>query len=88
MLLANKRQENQVKTYITYNKGRDWRLLQAPATDLAGNDIHCVLVSSRSESGVLRGGGGGGVPLSRGEDGRANGLTPGPCCPLVWRLLL
>lgn len=44
MLIANKRQDNQVKTYITYNKGRDWRLLQAPASDLEGNDIHCVLV--------------------------------------------
>ncbi|CAB1344629.1 unnamed protein product, partial [Coregonus sp. 'balchen'] len=43
MLIANRRLDNQVKTYITYNKGRDWRLLQAPATDLAGNDIHCVL---------------------------------------------
>lgn len=45
MLIANRRLDNQVKTYITYNKGRDWRLLQAPATDLAGNDIHCILVS-------------------------------------------
>ncbi|KAJ0033445.1 hypothetical protein NQD34_000552 [Periophthalmus magnuspinnatus] len=43
MLIANKRQENQVKTYITYNKGRDWRLLQAPSSDLEGNDIHCIL---------------------------------------------
>lgn len=44
MLIANKRHDNQVKTYITYNKGRDWRLLQAPASDLDGNDIHCMLV--------------------------------------------
>ncbi|KAM3622591.1 uncharacterized protein V6R79_000720 [Siganus canaliculatus] len=43
MLIANKRHDNQVKTYITYNKGRDWRLLQAPASDLDGNDIHCIL---------------------------------------------
>ncbi|XP_055363820.1 VPS10 domain-containing receptor SorCS3 isoform X5 [Betta splendens] len=43
MLIANRRQDNQVKTYITYNKGRDWRLLQAPAVDLDGNDIHCIL---------------------------------------------
>uniref|UniRef100_A0AAY4F144 PKD domain-containing protein n=1 Tax=Denticeps clupeoides TaxID=299321 RepID=A0AAY4F144_9TELE len=43
MLIANRKLENQVKTYITYNKGRDWRLLQAPSTDLAGNDIHCIL---------------------------------------------
>lgn len=44
MLIANKRQDNQVKTYMTYNKGREWRLLQAPTTDLDGNDIHCILV--------------------------------------------
>ncbi|XP_048104276.1 LOW QUALITY PROTEIN: VPS10 domain-containing receptor SorCS1 [Alosa alosa] len=43
MFLANKKQENQVKTYITYNKGRDWRLLQAPDADLRGNSIHCML---------------------------------------------
>ncbi|CAF93571.1 unnamed protein product, partial [Tetraodon nigroviridis] len=43
MLIANKRHDNQVKTYITYNKGRDWRLLQAPERDLDGNDIHCML---------------------------------------------
>ncbi|XP_049577475.1 VPS10 domain-containing receptor SorCS3 isoform X1 [Syngnathus scovelli] len=45
MLITNKRQGNQVKTFITYNKGRDWRLLQAPATDLDGNEIHCILPS-------------------------------------------
>ena len=44
MFLANKRLEEQVKTYITFNRGRDWRLLQAPDTDLRGNNIHCVLV--------------------------------------------
>uniref|UniRef100_A0A8B9L9C8 Sortilin related VPS10 domain containing receptor 3 n=1 Tax=Astyanax mexicanus TaxID=7994 RepID=A0A8B9L9C8_ASTMX len=43
MLIANRKVENQVKTYITYNKGRDWRLLQAPSTDLEGNPIYCVL---------------------------------------------
>uniref|UniRef100_A0AAQ4QUJ7 PKD domain-containing protein n=1 Tax=Gasterosteus aculeatus aculeatus TaxID=481459 RepID=A0AAQ4QUJ7_GASAC len=43
MLIANKRRDNQVKTYMTYNKGREWRLLQAPPTDLDGNDIHCIL---------------------------------------------
>ncbi|CAL8331020.1 unnamed protein product [Merluccius merluccius] len=43
MFLANKRLDNQVKTFITYNRGRDWRLLQAPITDLRGNNIHCVL---------------------------------------------
>ena len=51
MLIANRRLDNQVKTYITYNKGRDWRLLQAPATDLAGNDIHCILVSYTDANG-------------------------------------
>uniref|UniRef100_A0A4W4HTB8 VPS10 domain-containing receptor SorCS2 n=1 Tax=Electrophorus electricus TaxID=8005 RepID=A0A4W4HTB8_ELEEL len=43
MFLANKKLEDQAKTYITYNKGRDWRLLQAPSSDLRGNNIHCVL---------------------------------------------
>ncbi|XP_062304046.1 VPS10 domain-containing receptor SorCS1-like [Osmerus eperlanus] len=43
MFLANKKVENQVKTCITYNRGRDWRLLEAPTTDLRGNSLHCVL---------------------------------------------
>ncbi|XP_027873821.1 VPS10 domain-containing receptor SorCS1 isoform X1 [Xiphophorus couchianus] len=43
MFLANKKTDNQVKTYITYNRGRDWRLLQAPGRDLRGSSIHCVL---------------------------------------------
>ncbi|XP_041839240.1 VPS10 domain-containing receptor SorCS1 isoform X3 [Melanotaenia boesemani] len=43
MFLANKKTDSQVKTYITYNRGRDWRLLQAPSKDLRGNSIHCVL---------------------------------------------
>ncbi|XP_041866107.1 VPS10 domain-containing receptor SorCS1-like isoform X2 [Melanotaenia boesemani] len=41
VFLSNKVVENQVKTYITYNKGRDWRLLQAPTTDLQGNQVYC-----------------------------------------------
>lgn len=45
MFLANRKLDNQVKTYITYNRGRDWRLLQAPSQDLKGNSIHCVLAS-------------------------------------------
>uniref|UniRef100_A0A4W6D2F9 VPS10 domain-containing receptor SorCS2 n=1 Tax=Lates calcarifer TaxID=8187 RepID=A0A4W6D2F9_LATCA len=45
MFLANKKTDNQVKTHITYNRGRDWRLLQAPSKDLRGNSIYCVLVS-------------------------------------------
>ncbi|KAK1166672.1 VPS10 domain-containing receptor SorCS3-like isoform X1 [Acipenser oxyrinchus oxyrinchus] len=43
MFIANKKLAGQVMTYITYNKGRDWRLLKAPVTDLRGNPIHCVL---------------------------------------------
>ncbi len=45
VFLSNKVVENQVKTYITYNKGRDWRLLQAPTTDLQGNKVYCEQVS-------------------------------------------
>ncbi|XP_077585698.1 VPS10 domain-containing receptor SorCS1-like isoform X2 [Stigmatopora nigra] len=41
VFLSNKVVENQVKTYITYNKGRDWRLLQAPVTDLQGKRVDC-----------------------------------------------
>uniref|UniRef100_A0A8K9V485 PKD domain-containing protein n=1 Tax=Oncorhynchus mykiss TaxID=8022 RepID=A0A8K9V485_ONCMY len=43
MFLANKKTDNVVKTYITYNRGRDWRLLQAPTADLRGNSIRCEL---------------------------------------------
>ncbi|KAG8135653.1 hypothetical protein E2320_008657, partial [Naja naja] len=43
ILLANKKAEDQIKTFITYNKGRDWRLLQAPDSDLRGDPIHCLL---------------------------------------------
>uniref|UniRef100_A0A6Q2WXW1 PKD domain-containing protein n=1 Tax=Esox lucius TaxID=8010 RepID=A0A6Q2WXW1_ESOLU len=43
MFLANKKMDNMVKTYITYNRGRDWRLLQAPTADLRGNGVHCEL---------------------------------------------
>ncbi|XP_019735230.1 VPS10 domain-containing receptor SorCS1 isoform X2 [Hippocampus comes] len=42
MFLANKKTDKQVKTHITYNRGRDWRLLQAPNKDLRGNTIHCM----------------------------------------------
>lgn len=48
MFLANKKIDNQVKTFITYNKGRDWRLLQAPDTDLRGDPVHCLLVSPQT----------------------------------------
>ncbi|XP_030060579.1 VPS10 domain-containing receptor SorCS3 [Microcaecilia unicolor] len=43
IFLANKKVDDQIKTFITYNKGRDWRLLQAPNVDLRGNSIHCLL---------------------------------------------
>lgn len=53
MFLANKKTDNQVKTHITYNRGRDWSLLQAPSKDLKGNSIHCVLVSVCVSAGPL-----------------------------------
>ncbi|XP_019484722.1 PREDICTED: VPS10 domain-containing receptor SorCS3-like [Hipposideros armiger] len=43
IFLANKKVDDQVKTHITYNKGRDWRLLQAPDVDLRGSPVHCLL---------------------------------------------
>ncbi|KAM3912701.1 VPS10 domain-containing receptor SorCS1 isoform 1-T1 [Leptodactylus fuscus] len=43
MFLANKKTDSQVKTFITYNKGRDWHLLQAPDTGLRGNPVNCLL---------------------------------------------
>ncbi|KAL4625023.1 VPS10 domain-containing receptor SorCS3-like [Arapaima gigas] len=43
MLIANRKVLNHTKTYITYSQGRDWRLLQAPPTDAAGNAVHCAL---------------------------------------------
>uniref|UniRef100_A0AAQ4RB47 Sortilin related VPS10 domain containing receptor 3 n=1 Tax=Gasterosteus aculeatus aculeatus TaxID=481459 RepID=A0AAQ4RB47_GASAC len=43
MYLANKLLDGHVKTFITYNKGQTWALLPAPATDVAGNNLHCIL---------------------------------------------
>ncbi|KAM6916732.1 VPS10 domain-containing receptor SorCS3-like [Xenentodon cancila] len=43
MYLANKLVDNHIKTFITYNKGQTWALLQAPATDVAGNNLQCFL---------------------------------------------
>lgn len=54
MFLANKKTDNQVKTHITYNRGRDWRLLQAPSKDLRANSIHCVLVSVCRRAAFVR----------------------------------
>lgn len=50
MFLANKKMDNVVKTYITYNRGRDWRLLQAPTADLRGNSIRCELVRTHKNT--------------------------------------
>uniref|UniRef100_A0A3P8XQX1 PKD domain-containing protein n=1 Tax=Esox lucius TaxID=8010 RepID=A0A3P8XQX1_ESOLU len=41
--LANKLVHREVKTFITYNKGQTWALLQAPNTDVFGNSLHCIL---------------------------------------------
>ncbi|XP_036980487.1 VPS10 domain-containing receptor SorCS3 isoform X1 [Acanthopagrus latus] len=43
MYLANKLVDNHIKSFITYNKGQTWALLPAPATDVAGNNLHCIL---------------------------------------------
>ncbi|KAK1905090.1 VPS10 domain containing receptor SorCS3 [Dissostichus eleginoides] len=43
MYLANKLLDSRVKTFITYNKGQTWALLPAPAADVAGNNLHCIL---------------------------------------------
>ncbi|KAL0616478.1 VPS10 domain-containing receptor SorCS1 [Plecturocebus cupreus] len=55
MFLANKKIDNQVKTFITYNKGRDWRLLQAPDTDLRGDPVHCLLFQPKLQKAGCRG---------------------------------
>lgn len=52
MYLANKLVDNYIKTFITYNKGQTWSLLPAPATDVAGNNLHCILVSLSLWAGV------------------------------------
>ncbi|XP_047208528.1 VPS10 domain-containing receptor SorCS3-like [Girardinichthys multiradiatus] len=43
MYLANKIVDNHIKTFITYNKGQTWALLPAPTTNVAGNNLHCIL---------------------------------------------
>ncbi|KAM4591003.1 VPS10 domain-containing receptor SorCS3 [Odontesthes bonariensis] len=43
MYLANKLVGDHIKTFITYNKGQTWALLPAPTTDVAGNNLHCIL---------------------------------------------
>uniref|UniRef100_A0A674CPK0 Sortilin related VPS10 domain containing receptor 3b n=1 Tax=Salmo trutta TaxID=8032 RepID=A0A674CPK0_SALTR len=43
IFFANKLVDHEVKTFITYNKGQTWDLLQAPNTDVAGNSLHCIL---------------------------------------------
>jgi len=44
LIIANKKEDMQMKTYITYSKGQTWRLLQPPAKDTTGHDIVCNLV--------------------------------------------
>lgn len=44
LIIANKKEDTQMKTYITYNKGQTWSLLQPPTKDATGNDINCNLV--------------------------------------------
>uniref|UniRef100_A0AAY4DML3 PKD domain-containing protein n=1 Tax=Denticeps clupeoides TaxID=299321 RepID=A0AAY4DML3_9TELE len=41
ILLANRKEGRQVKTYISFSKGQRWSLLKAPAVDLAGNSLNC-----------------------------------------------
>ncbi|XP_041053282.1 VPS10 domain-containing receptor SorCS2 isoform X2 [Carcharodon carcharias] len=43
VFLANKKVNSKVKTYITYNKGRDWQLLTPPSTDMNGKPTNCHL---------------------------------------------
>ncbi|XP_069782621.1 VPS10 domain-containing receptor SorCS2 isoform X2 [Narcine bancroftii] len=43
VFLANKKVNGKVKTYITYNKGRDWQLLAPPTTDMNGKPTNCHL---------------------------------------------
>ncbi|XP_078263253.1 VPS10 domain-containing receptor SorCS2 isoform X3 [Rhinoraja longicauda] len=43
VFLANRKVNGKVKTYITYNKGRDWQLLTPPATDMNGKETKCHL---------------------------------------------
>ncbi|XP_051502906.1 VPS10 domain-containing receptor SorCS3-like [Myxocyprinus asiaticus] len=45
LIIANKKEDTQMKTYITYNKGQTWSLLQPPAKDVTGHDISCNLPS-------------------------------------------
>lgn len=55
MYLANKLVDDCIKTFITYNKGQTWALLPAPAADVAGNNLNCILVSSSDSTMGFRG---------------------------------
>lgn len=44
LIIANKKEDAQMTTYITYNKGQTWSLLQPPVKDTTGHDINCNLV--------------------------------------------
>uniref|UniRef100_A0A8C1V9F4 Sortilin related VPS10 domain containing receptor 3b n=1 Tax=Cyprinus carpio TaxID=7962 RepID=A0A8C1V9F4_CYPCA len=45
LIIANKKEDSQMRTYITYNKGQTWSLLQPPVKDTTGHDINCNLPS-------------------------------------------
>ncbi|XP_042598026.1 VPS10 domain-containing receptor SorCS3-like isoform X3 [Cyprinus carpio] len=45
LIIANKKEDAQMTTYITYNKGQTWSLLQPPTKDTTGHDINCNLPS-------------------------------------------
>ncbi|XP_052437367.1 VPS10 domain-containing receptor SorCS3 [Carassius gibelio] len=45
LIIANKKEDAQMATYITYNKGQTWSLLQPPTKDTTGHDINCNLPS-------------------------------------------
>uniref|UniRef100_A0A672RVF3 VPS10 domain-containing receptor SorCS3-like n=1 Tax=Sinocyclocheilus grahami TaxID=75366 RepID=A0A672RVF3_SINGR len=45
LIIANKKEDAQMRTYITYNKGQTWSLLQPPAKDTTGHDTNCNLPS-------------------------------------------
>lgn len=70
MYLANKLVDEHVKTFITYNKGQTWALLPAPPTDVAGNNLNCVLVSGAAQNGGIS-------PSNKPTNIRDSSLAPG-----------
>ncbi|XP_066527997.1 VPS10 domain-containing receptor SorCS3 [Hoplias malabaricus] len=45
MLIANKKEGHQMRTFVTYNKGQTWSLLPPPTKDASGLDISCTMPS-------------------------------------------